>query len=759
VISKSASGAMGVSYPLYAALRDRVGAFSGMSAEMQVTATMVSSGTPVAAKGVLVTGNYFELLGVKAAIGRLLATDDDAGRGAVVLTYGYWQRQFGGEPSVLNRTVRLNQLPLTIVGVAEQSFTGTVAGDPPDFYAPLSTGAAFVAARPPFRFDSAIHHMYKVVARLTPGINLKQAERAGEQVYQQLLAEALSGAYQADRDWIKRHAERYHLRLLPGGYASSDQSALSRDLRTPLLLVMAMVSLVLLIAAGNVANLVLAREEARSHEIATRFALGASSWRLLRPSLVESLLLALLAGSAGLLLAQATSGLAPVVLDIGLPDGVTPAPDTRTCAATFGLALLAGVGIWAVSSWRVVRRFTLATPATQAAFRARHTSGWRGVLVLAQSALSIVLLCSSAVLSRSLIRLMSVDPGFPIEGLYSFELDPGQAGYDPARAGRFMARVLELIGEIPGVRKASITTHLPLSAQAGGGFLTSEGAANEDAVGAEIAYVGPGHFANLEIAMTAGREFERDDAGGARIALVSESLAQQLFGGTDPIERRIGLQGGTPEWRIVGVVRDVRCGPRDAVKPSLYLPYDFRGPARTRAAFVLRGEKNFAITREMVQAVVGRIDAAMVVQEFGSMSEQAARALYRDRMLAFLSLCFGVLAALLCAIGIFGLTSFSVTKRTREIGVRIALGASGTSIRRMVMTEASVPAVTGCGLGLGVFLLACRGLSSVVFEVAPNDPLSLAVGSALLVGTALLAAFLPACRATRVDPACALREE
>jgi predicted permease len=426
---------MAMSFPLYTQLRNRVRAFATVLAQATVRATIVAEGTPVSAAGVLVTGNYFELLGVKPAVGRLLTPDDDGppdGSPVVVLTHGFWQRQFGGDPSILNRTIRLNKSPMTVVGVAAQGFTGTAAGESLDFFAPLCMLGSFMRLTPeqkqlaarvePMRFDSENLHEYDVIARLAPGTNMAQAERAADLVYQQLLA--VQGYFDPGVVFDKKGPFKpgpagYHLRLSPAGYGSSNQSALSRDLQTPLLLLMAMVGMLLVIATGNVANLFLARGEARSREIAIRFALGAGRWRVLRALLVESLLLTLTAGSLGLLLSRWASALVPVILHVEkLPDGVSTVPDSRIGVAVMVLSLVVGFCIWAAALPRAMGRAALMANAAQSTGGARHTLSWRRALVLAQSALSIVLLCGSAVLSRSLIRLMSVDPGFSVEDRY-----------------------------------------------------------------------------------------------------------------------------------------------------------------------------------------------------------------------------------------------------------------------------------------------------------------------------------------------------
>jgi predicted permease len=474
---------------------------------------------------------------------------------------------------------------------------------------------------------------------------------------------------------------------------------------------------------------------------------------------VESLLLTLTAGTLGLLLSRWASALAPVILHIEkLPDGVSTAPDSRIGVAVIVLSLAVGFFIWAASLPRAMGRAALMANAAHGAGGARHTLSWRRVLVVAQSALSIVLLCGSAVLSRSLIRLMSVDPGFSVEDRYSFWLDPGRAGYDRARSSALLTQVLERLGEMPGVKGVSMATALPLSAEGGGGFVISD-QDTETNVGTGIIQQSAGHFANLGIAMVSGREFTRDDLAGEKVAVVNEILAQKLFGKNDPIGRRVSDGGGPPEWRVVGVVKDIKPGARVPSAAALYLPYHFQDGESARVGFLVRTEKDLRLGSEMARAMVNRIGPGVAIEKFDSLAGQAARSLYPDRMLAWVSLGFAGLAAFLCAIGIFGLTSYGVAKRTQEIGVRIVLGATRASIQWMVMREVSLMAAAGCALGLTAFLLAGRVLSTVIFGLTPSDPASLAIGVVALGGTAFLAGLLPAYRATIVDPASALRQE
>ncbi len=764
VMVGSSGGVKGVCYPSYIALRDRFSLFSGMLAESHVSATLIGAGEPFQARGVAATENYFEVLGVKAALGRVFTPEDDRAGGdnaVVVISNGLWKRQFGGDPSILNQTIRFNQVPMTVIGVTPPGFTGTVAGDTADFFTLITMRDRLLNL--PFRYDSPNFHIYKLVARLAPGVSLEQAQRVADGSYRDLLTQAVGdGSFWTEKSRI--HFASQHLTLSPGGYASNDQSALGRDLKTPLTLLMAMVVLVLIVAAGNVANLFLARGEARSREIAIRFALGSTRWQVSRQYLVESLMLVSAAGLLAVLLARWTSSLAPVLMNIEkLPEGVSSAPEYRAALLTIGISLAAGVGIWAASAVQVVRRSSTSSLIEHVRIKG-HPGGlhWRRILVAAQVSLSIVLLCASAVLSRSLIALMAVDPGFPVENLYSVTLDPGQAGYEKVQVGAYMARVLERLEQVPGVGEVSITTHLPLSTGGSGSFVVGDESADSSReVPADIiAEVGPGYFANLRMPVVAGREFSREDGTGAmKVAILNESLARLIFGTTDPIGRRVGFPGTQPDMEVIGIVKDTKSGSRARIKPSLFRPYSFREPDRKDASFVLRVERPGNVTGEAVSAAVMSIDPSVAVGEFTSMTEQASRLLYRDRMLASLALCFAALAALLCGIGIFGLTSFSVARRAQEIGLRIAMGANRASIEWLVIKEVSLLAVLGCAAGLAVFMVSSKVLASALFQLPPNDPVSLVAAATVLAATAFAAGFLPASRAARLDPSCTLRQE
>lgn len=750
----------GASHAQYMAFRD-LKVFQDMAAHGQRPATLLAGSGGVQVRVVLATGNYFGVLGVKPSLGRPLTPDDDRADGApvVVLSYGFWQRQFGGDPSVVNRTIHLNQTPMTIVGVASSGFTGTVAGETPDVFVPLRMAGVFWR-RPGFRYDAPGYRYYTLIARLAPGIDIAEAERVTDQRYQQLLAEALRNTPPLSEVGRKRFAS-FHATLLPGGYAFSQQSSFSRDLQTPLTLLMAMVGMVLFVAAANVANLLLAREETRSREVAIRYALGAKRSRILRDRLIASLFLSFAAAILGLLLASWSSGLAPVVLNVErLPAGISSAPDHRAGTLAAALALATGLGIWAASALRATRLSTLPSLVEHAGVggspRALH---WRRGMVVAQVALSLVLLCGSLVLSRSLVRLMSVDPGFAADNLYSFSVDPSQAGYDADRATAYLQQVLEQLRGLTGVASVSMATTLPLSGSAATYAIGDRDQVDSQGLLVETSSIGPDYFRTLGVSVIAGREFTpQDNSMSPKVAVLNESLARALFADEDPLGRRVGLPGRPPDIQVTGIVKDMKSSTlRAPVSPAMFLAR-FQARGSSSMTFVMR-TAGHAVTADVVRATLKRIDPSVPMLDYGSVAGEVDRSLSRDKTMASLSICFAGLASALCAMGVFGLTRFSVSRRTSEIAVRLALGARRSSIHWLVMKEVLLLGIAGCAVGAAAFVASSHVLGSLLFEIAPTDPLSVAVAVFVLGAITFAAGFLPAYHAARQDPALILRQE
>ena len=748
-----------VSYPLYQTLRRRVPLFQDVLARRPIRPTLLAGTTPMVADAELVTGNYFDMLGIKAAIGRTLQPDDDhapVGNAVAVLSHGFWQREFGGDPSVLNRTIRVNNYPLTIVGVAAPGFSGTGGGRGPDFFVPLTMGNQVYQRRGLDLLSDAVSHL-SVIARLAPGVSREQAEKYLRGVYETLFNEAVG---RTTKPFNVERAKARPVSLFPGGYASSAQSAVTRELKRTLELLMGMVALVLLIAAGNVTNLLVARGAARARDMAIRLAIGASRWRLLRERLVESLVLALIAGVASLFVTSWVVRLLTLVLPFGdRAAGLALTPDRRVVGFIFLVAVATGLYIWLTSALQVTRRSSLPplyAGATRQAGAGKPLRLRRG-LVVVQVALSLGLLCASALLARSLYNLLTVDPGFKVEGLSTFSVQLPDAAGTAERRTLFLQLLLENVRGVPGVQAASIASSLPFIDSPGGSWASTPGI--EKKISYEASHVGPEFFRTIGMPLVAGRDFNQHDVSGAeKVAVVNEAMASALFGDGKAIGRLVSYEEDMPaETRIVGIAKDAKAGPRTDARPTIYLPC-LQRPATTMNV-VARMAGGEMLSAGGVRTLLKRVDSSVASSEPRAIADIIAESLLRDRMLATLSAFFAVLAMALTGIGLFGLTSFGVARRSHEIGVRLALGAARSSIVWLVVREVAVLTLVGGALGLAAYVAASRAVGTFLFGLSATDPQTVAAATIVLAAIALSAGVVPAWRAVHLDPALTLRDE
>ncbi len=753
------------SYPLYLTLRRRVPLFQDILAHSGMRPTLLVGDTPMQVSAELVTGNYFDVLGIKAAIGRTLRPDDDhtpVGNAVAVLSYGFWQRQFGGDPSVLSRTIRVNNCQLTIVGVAAAGFSGTGAGGNPDFFVPL-TMSNQVAPRRGYDLLSDAASNLNLIARLALGVSREQAEKYLRGVYKTLFDEA-AGQITKPFDVARAKALRaktFPVLLFPGGYASGEQSSVIRELTRTLELLMAMVALVLLIAAGNVTNLLVARGAARARDMAIRLAIGAGRWRLLRERLVESLVLALVAGIASLFVTVWVVRLLPLVLPFGdRAAGLELTPDRRVVAFTFLVAVATGLYIWLSSALQVTRRSSLPllyAGATRQAGAAKPLRLRRG-LVVVQVALSLGLLCASALLARSLYNLVTVDPGFKLEGLSTFSVQLPEAGDTAKRTNPFLRQLLENVRGLPGVQAASITNQLPFTGGSGSSWASTPGV--EKRISTEGFHVGPDYFGTIGMPLVAGRDFSGQDVSGAeKVAVVNEALASALFVDGNAIGQFVSFEEGMPaDTRIVGIAKDAKAGPRAEARPTIYLPcFQRPGPATMNIVARMTGGKT--LSAGSVRSVLNRLGSSVASSEPRAVADHIAESLLRDRMMATLSAFFAVLAMVLTGIGLFGLTSFGVARRSHEIGVRLALGATRRTIVWLVVREVAVLTLVGGALGLAGYVAASRAVGAFLFGLSATDPPTVAAAAIVLAAIAFSAGFIPAWRAVHLEPAHTLRDE
>ncbi|MFL5579012.1 MAG: ADOP family duplicated permease [Gemmatimonadaceae bacterium] len=750
---------------LQAAVGDsvRIAATSGFS---RLYATI--GDRPEAVIAQLVSGSFFPLLGVRAQRGRLIGPDDDrtlGGGPVAVITDAFWERQFGRDPSVVGRTFRVNGVPLTVVGVAEPEFTSITVGQQVDLYAPLvmqhelrymanasSTGADM---KKPWVPQNGIAWL-TLVTRVAPAAVPQLAARL-DGVFRAELAERLADADPA----VRARGLRAHLALEPMPRGFSPLRAAFAD---PLRALTAGVALVLLVACANLAGLLLARSEARAHEIALRASLGARPGRLVRQVVTESLTLAMVGGALGLVLAQwairallklASSGPRAIPLDAAL--------DGRTLLFAVGVTLAAGLLFGLAPAARVARADLYAS--FKAGGRVASGAGSHRVplgraLVASQIALSLTLVAAAGVFVRTFRNLLAVDAGYARETVVAARLDIRAAGYTYEQLPALYARLLDAARAIPGVQSASLSLHgLAAGGRRTSGFVVP---ARTDSPGerpAQENFVTPDYFRTVGMTLVSGRAFtERDTKDAPKVAVITQAAARRLFGTDSAVGGRFGYD--TPaDVEVVGVLRDVRPNSLREPPPPMVL----RPLAQAPQEYVTSVEVRAAGSPEPVIKALSNALASTAreipVRDVTTLEDLLQRGLSRERLVARLAGGFGALALLLAAIGLYGVISYSVTRRRREMGVRLALGASPGQVVRLVLRESLATIAAGLALGIALWFPLLGLARRLLYGVSPHDPGTLAGGAAALLAAGVLAALLPALRAARVDPIEAIRAE
>jgi predicted permease len=726
--------------------------------------TVVWQGKSERASGELVTGNYFEVLGVRPAIGRMFSAADDRTPGAhpiAVLSYGYWQRRFAGDPSVLNQSILVNGYPLTIVGVSARGFTGIEVGSSRDVMVPVMMKAQMT---PTWNdLDNRRSRWLNIMGRLKPGITASQAEVQLNVVYRQINAMEIEAIKSIPSGTFRDRFLNKHLDVLPGYRGLSD---LRSQFSKPLFVLMSMVGVVLLIACVNVANLLLARSTSRQKEIAVRLALGAGRGRIVRQQLIESLLLAFSGAVVGLVFAAWTGRLLLAALP-GDQSAQTlqPTPDMRVVGFTILLALLTALvfGIMpALAATRPAVTTALKEEAGAVAGGGRQARV-RRALVAGQVALSMLLVAGAGLFARSLYNLRAVDTGFQVDSLLTFSMDPSLSGYSVERSVQLYELIQSAIAELPGVRSVSMSEIGPFTGNGWGMTIKVDGYERKDGedMNPSVDGVGTRYFATMGVPLIAGREFsEKDVMGAPRVAIINQTMARYFFGDTNPMGRRFGFgrDKGT-EIEIVGVVKDMRTLQMNQAPPRyVYIPYR-QDESLTELTFDVRVSGDAQAAAAGVRQAVQRLDPNMPIFNMKTMAAQVSESLYVERMVATLSIAFAGLATLLAAVGLYGVMSYAVARRTREIGIRIALGAERTRVLWLVLKEVALLGGVGIGVGLlGAFYLT-RKVESELFGLSPHDPATLAGAVVLLLAVAFAAGMLPARRAATIDPMIAMRTD
>jgi len=701
------------------------------------------------------------MLGVKPILGRAFTEAEDEPAGAhpvAMVSYSWWKRRFNRDPAVVGKTLKLGATIYTIIGVAPPEFFGTKVGESPDLWIPLSMDKQ---VSPGWNgLDNKWFQSLYILARLKPGVSQQQAQAnvnlLARQIWHEYLGPVLSKQQQED-------LEHARIQLTP---AARGLSRLRFQFSLPLQILMAVVGLVLLIACANIANLLLARATTRQREIAVRLALGAGRTRLIRQMLTESLLLALFGGALGVMFASWASDALLAMVSAGperLPLNVTP--DARVLAFTLllslGTALLFGIAP-ALRATRVDLSPSLKEGRGMAAVASR--SPLAKALIVSQVALSLVLLIAAGLFLRSLVNLANLDAGFNKDNVLLFAIDPVDVGYkEDARLVNLYQQIEQRVTALPGVRAASISFFTfnqgawtdPVSVR--GRTPTRE---DDEEVNHNV--VGPRYFATMGIPLLVGRVFgPQDTEKSPKVAVINETMARRFFPDGSPIGRRFGI-GDDPKHsddiEVVGVVKDAKYESlRERMRPAAYYPYTQRIGYYYDFEVRYSGDPQAIISA--VRRAVGEVDRSLPVTYQNSLTQQVERSITSQTLVAQLSTFFGLLAVFLACIGIYGLMSYEVSRRTNEIGVRTALGAGRSSLLWMVMRESLTLVMIGLGVGLGAALAATRVVASQLYGLKPHDPVTVAVAMCLLLAVAAFACFVPARRASHVDPMAALRYE
>jgi putative ABC transport system permease protein len=755
------------SYPMYRDMRDRSQVLEGVIARSSTAVSLSSSGQTERARAELVSGNFFEVLGVRAALGRVFTPDDDrvpGGHPVIVLGYGYWKRRFGGDPALLNQKVNINGHPMVVIGIAPLGFHGVLGGDTPDLLVPIMMKRETTPGWD--GFDDRQYRWLSIFARLKRGVSMRQAQAGMQELYRAASEEDI--AHMKHNRLNERERERFLSQRLELRPAAQGINPLRDDWETPLLALMAMVGLVLLIACSNVANLMLARATGRQKEIAIRLAIGAGRKDIVRQLVVESFIIAVAGGVLGLIVTNwTTAGLLRFLPDDATGGWLSASLDWRTLA--FIAALAIGTGLLfglapAIGSTRLDLAPALKEQSGNAA--AGGAQAWfRKVFIVAQVALSLVLLVGAGLFGRSLVNLMTEDPGFRTEKLLRFSVDPSLNGYDMARGLAFYRELQQRLAALPGVRSVGGAFLGPFGQGRRGGNITLEGyrAKEDEYVGASEDALTPDYFRTMGTPLIAGREFtERDGAGGPKVAVVNQAFAKQYAKAGSLLGKHLAFGGGDRiqlDWEIVGIVRDSKYGSlREQADPFIYVP-NTQQETLERMTFFVRATSDQSNLGTEIRTLVRNMDANLPVFRMSLMDVQIADSIYRDRLIAILASAFGVLATLLAAIGLYGVVAFNVARRTAEMGLRMALGALPANVVALVMREVGLLVGAGALVGLAAAASLSRLVESQLFGLKANDPVVFSVAIVVLALAAGLAGYIPARRASRIDPIKALRYE
>jgi len=757
------------SYPMYKDLRDQNKVFSGMIAADRVGAGISWHNQASDEDAELVSGNYFDMLGLRPAVGRLLSAADDTAKNAnpeLVLSYDFWKTRFSGAQDVVGQTVLINGHPFAVVGVAPENFTSAIGGYKPQVFLPISmveTAIPQVVPREPLSNHQAI--WLTLVARRKPGVSNAQAEAGMGPLWHALRASELTAYKSTSERFRKRFLDDTRLKVEDDSTGFSPGRG---SLKTPLVLLMSMAGLLVGMCAINVATLLLLRASGRAREMSLRYALGAKRGRIVSQLLLEGVVLGAAGGVAGLAMVPVVANTLVRILTNANPgeEPYSAAIDTRVLLFAMGISLVASLLFSAAPVLHFLRPDLALALRQNAGTASKSSQRFRKIAVGAQIALSVLLLGGAGLFVRTLDNLRQQKVGYDTGHLVSFHLDPTDSGYGEDRTSAVVTSALRRIGQIPGVSVTAATTDSELQGDQEFTDFAVEGhkASEEESMNFEEPWITPGYFATLKQPLLGGREFTEGDAASApKVAVVNLSFAKRFYGTPEnAIGHMVGAGGGSSvklDTTIVGVVGDVKHQDlRTDMGPAVYRPYaQIDHPIGVE--IYARTQQAPETVEAAVRQAIHQLDPTLVADGMRTMEEQVDRSASNERALAMLAIAFSALALLLAAVGLYGVLAYSTEQRTREIGVRLALGAPRSGVVLLVLKEMSVIAAVAVVVAVPSIVAVARLFRSQLYGVGVNDPVTLAVavgGAAVMVA---VAAVLPARRAASVEPMRALRTE
>jgi len=753
------------SYPMFLDLQQQQQALTGLAAHRAFGANLAYKGQTVSGQGMLVSGSYFPVLGLQPALGRLLGPDDDRVVGeshVAVLSFDYWQTRFGQNRAVLNETLTINGQTMTVVGVAAQGFKGTTLGSTPKVFVPI-TMRGFM--EPGFKaFTDRRSYWVYVFGRLKPDLSIDEAEASLNGPYHAVVNDVEAALQTGMSDATMARFRQKKATLSPG---TTGQSSIPSQARTPFTLLLGVTAVVLLIACANIANLLLARSASRATEMALRLSIGASRARLVGQLLLESCLLALMGGACGLVVARWTLVLMQSLLPHDAAEVVTfhlePSVILFAAAVSIGTGFLFGL-FPALQSTRPDLASTLKGTAGQPG-GGKASKRFRTSLATAQIALSMALLVAAGLFTRSLLNVSHVDLGLKADDIVTFGISPELNGYTPERSRLLFEQAEDRLKAVPGVTGVTASLVPLLSGDSWGNDVSVQGFPGGPDVDNNSRYneTGPDYFRTLGTPLIAGREFTRADRLGApKVAIVNEAFAKKFHLGRDAVGKLMASRSGngvTLDTEIVGLVQDAKYSDvKDEVPPVFFRPYEQDDRIGSIVFYVRTAADPGGLLRQ-IPGVIAALDPNLPIEHAQTLPQQVKENVFLDRFISVLSAAFAALATLLAAVGLYGVLAYTVSQRTREFGLRMALGADPGRVRRLVLGQVGRMLIVGGAVGLAAAIGLGHVAASLLYKLTGSDPVVLAGSAAMLTAIALGAAFVPALRASRLDPMRALRHE